>query len=295
MKITLDQLQAIKVTSSFDFCLLALRYLQNFIKNAPIKNMDNFLLSLNEQGRSLIKLQPNMANLKKKISMVIYVVKKAMKTKKTNAEIIKYTLEKIADLLALAEQNKDRIATAGSKLITPNARIVTIGNSVLVSEILITAFNQRRKFEVYCLESAPTREGIILAEAIARKGISTFLTGDASMGVILQQATLILSGAVRIYEDGFVNKIGTLPLAITARSMKLPFYLACDTDKILGEREYAVRFYKHDPDEIYIPRNKNIKVHNVYYESIPLSMLTKLITEDGVFDLVEFKNWYLKD
>jgi len=291
----MNQLQEIKATSSFDFCLLALRYLQNFIKDAPIKNMDNFLSSLNEQGHALVKMQPNMANLKKKISMVIYVVKKAMKTRKTNAEIIEYSLQKLAEMLAVAAQNKEKIAAAGSKLITSNARVVTIGNSALVSEILITALNQKRKFEVYCLESAPTREGITLAEALARKGISACLYGDAAMGVILSQATLVLSGAVRIYEEGFVNKIGTLPLALTTCSLKLPFYLAAETDKILTEREYAIRFYKHDPAEIYIPRNKNLKVHNVYYESVPLSLLSKLITEDGIFDLTEFKNWYLKD
>ena len=291
----MNQLQEIKATSSFDFCLLALRYLQNFIRNAPIKNMDYFLSALNEQGHALVKMQPNMANLKKKISMVIYVVKKAMKTRKTNAEIIEYSLQKLAEMLAVAAQNKEKIAAAGSKLITSNARVVTIGNSALVSEILITALNQKRKFEVYCLESAPTREGITLAEALARKGISACLYGDAAMGVILSQATLVLSGAVRIYEEGFVNKIGTLPLALTTCSLKLPFYLAAETDKILTEREYAIRFYKHDPAEIYIPRNKNLKVHNVYYESVPLSLLSKLITEDGIFDLTEFKNWYLKD
>jgi translation initiation factor 2B subunit (eIF-2B alpha/beta/delta family) len=295
MKMTFKQLQEIKTTSSFDFCLLALRYLQNFINNTPIKNRDTFLLSLNDQSRALVKMQPNMANLKKKISTVIYVVKKAMKTRKTNAEIIEYTLEKISDIIAQSEQTREKIGSAGSKLISSNARVVTIGNSTLVADIIITAFNQKRKFEVYCLESAPTREGITLAETLARKGISTFLYNDAGIGVILPQATLVLSGAVRIYEEGFVNKIGTLPLALTARSLKLPFYLAADTDKILIEREYAIRFYRQDPDEIHIPRSKNLKIHNVYYESVPLSLLTKLITEDGIFDLVEFKNWYLKD
>jgi translation initiation factor 2B subunit (eIF-2B alpha/beta/delta family) len=270
MKMTFKQLQEIKTTSSFDFCLLALRYLQNFINNTPIKNRDTFLLSLNDQSRALVKMQPNMANLKKKISTVIYVVKKAMKTRKTNAEIIEYTLEKISDIIAQSEQTREKIGSAGSKLISSNARVVTIGNSTLVADIIITAFNQKRKFEVYCLESAPTREGITLAETLARKGISTFLYNDAGIGVILPQATLVLSGAVRIYEEGFVNKI-------------------------LIEREYAIRFYRQDPDEIHIPRSKNLKIHNVYYESVPLSLLTKLITEDGIFDLVEFKNWYLKD
>jgi translation initiation factor 2B subunit (eIF-2B alpha/beta/delta family) len=295
MKRTLDYLQGIKTTSSFDFCLYALQYLQNSIKMFHSKNMDRLLQDLNQQGRAITKMQPNMANLKKKIAVVIYILKKAIKTKKSDAEIKRYTFEKIQDLIELAHQKRDTIAVAGSKLITQNARIVTIGYSSLISAILITAHTQKRKFEVYCLESAPTGEGILLAETLARKGISTFLSSDVSMGSILQHATLVLSGAVRIYEDGFINKIGTLPLALSARAMKIPICLAAETDKILREREYAVRFYKRNPREIYIPRSKNIKIFNVHYESIPLTMITKFITEDGVFDPVEFKNWYLKE
>jgi len=295
MKLTLDQLQKIKTSSSFDFCLYALHYLQNFIKTAPAKDMESLLLGLNQQGRAIIKMQPNMANLKKKIAVVIYILKKAMKTKKTNAEIKNYTLTKIHELLDTADQKRTKIAIAGSKLITPNAKIVTIGNSGLISEILITAFKQKRKFEVYCLESAPTREGTSQAETLAHKGIQCFLATDGSMGTLLHQASLVMAGAVRIYEDGFINKIGTLPLAISAQVMKIPFYLASETDKILTEREYAVRFYKRDSAEIYVPRSRKIKIFNVHYESIPLTMITKFITEDGVFDLVEFRNWYLKE
>jgi translation initiation factor eIF-2B subunit delta len=240
-------------------------------------------------------MQPNMANLKKNIAEVIYCVKKAIKTRKKDAEVLKCTLQKIQFLLERAEQNKDRIALTGSKLIPPNTRIVTIGHSALVAEILITAFKQRRKFETYCLESAPTREGRILAEKLARQGLSVSLAGDVCMGSLLQQATLILCGSVRLYENGFVNKIGTLPLALAAGAMKMPFYLVAETDKICSEREYAIRFYMREPEEVYIPRHKKIKIYNFHYESIPLSLVTKIITEDGVFDLFEFKNWYLKD
>jgi len=291
----LNDLRKIKISSSFEFCRQALLYLQNHIQSSRISDPDKFLEDLNKQGKTIVKMQPNMASLKKKIAMVIYIFKRAAKTKKNSEEIKRSAVERIQDLIDLANQKQEKIAAIGSKLITSNAKIVTIGNSTLVSEIFIAASLQKRKFEVYCLESSPTGEGKVLAESLVRKGITTYLTGDAAMASVLQQVTFALVGATRIYEDAFVNKMGTLPLAMIARSLQLPFYLACETDKILRESEYAVRFYQNDPDEIYIPKNKKLDILNLYYESISSDYITKFITEDGVFDTVEFKDWYLKD
>jgi translation initiation factor 2B subunit (eIF-2B alpha/beta/delta family) len=292
---TLDHLLKAKTPGSFNFCISVLQYLHNYLRNSPIKNMNSLAEDLNKQGKMIIKMHPNMASLRKKIVTVIYTLKKAMRTPKTIDEVKIHTQAKIQELINLAQQKKEIIANAGSKLVTANATIVTIGNSTLVAEILLTAYQQKRKFEVYCLHSAPGGEGLELAENLSRNGITCYVSSDAAMGTLVGQASLILVGTVRIYENGFVNKLGTLPLAIAAQYMKLPFYLAGETDKIMSENEYAVRFYQQDTEELYPSRYKKIKVFNTSYESIPHSMVTKFITEDGVFDPVEFKNWYLKD
>jgi methylthioribose-1-phosphate isomerase len=115
------------------------------------------------------------------------------------------------------------------------------------------------------------------------------------MGTIIKDMNIVISGADRLYETGFVNKIGTLPLALTAKHFRVPFYLACETDKILKEIDRSIRFYPQNPGEIYKNNKFKINVINYYFESIPYTFVSKIICEDGVFETNEFINWYLKD
>jgi len=113
----LNDLRKIKISSSFEFCHQALSYLQNHIQSSRISDPNKFLEDLNQQGKTIVKMQPNMASLKKKIAMVIYIFKRAVKTKKSSEEIKKSVVEKIQDLIDLANQKQEKIAAIGSKLI----------------------------------------------------------------------------------------------------------------------------------------------------------------------------------
>jgi translation initiation factor 2B subunit (eIF-2B alpha/beta/delta family) len=115
------------------------------------------------------------------------------------------------------------------------------------------------------------------------------------MGTIIPTVNMVLSGADRLYESGFINKIGTLPLAITASKLNVPFYLACETDKILKEIDRNIRFYPEDPKEVFSKNIKRVNVLNYYFEEIPFDYVSKLICEEGVFEIHEFVKWFLKD
>jgi translation initiation factor 2B subunit (eIF-2B alpha/beta/delta family) len=112
------------------------------------------------------------------------------------------------------------------------------------------------------------------------------------MGQYVAGANLVLCGGSRIYENGFVNKTGSLPLAILAGHFKIPFYLAAETDKILLEIDKAVRLYEENPRAIYAKRNKMIKAVNAPYEEIPFTYVSKIVNEEGIYDSGEFINWY---
>ena len=130
---------------------------------------------------------------------------------------------------------------------------------------------------------------------LSQKGIPCVLTTDAMMGQILNEVNMVISGADRIYESGFVNKTGTMPLAITSKIFQIPFYVAAETDKILKEIDRSLRFYPQNPNEVYTGKNSNLTISNYYFEEIPFDYVTKIICEDGVFDTGEFSSWYLED
>ena len=165
----------------------------------------------------------------------------------------------------------------------------------MVKEIFLTAHKLNRKFTVYCLESRPQNEGQEFAEELAKEGISCVLMTDAMMGQALQEVNYIITGADRISESGFVNKSGTLPMAIVSKSFQVPLFLTAETDKILKEIDRSIRFYPQDPAEIFPRKNKMLTVSNYYFEMIPFEYVSKVICEDGVFDTNEFITWYLED
>ncbi len=106
---------------------------------------------------------------------------------------------------------------------------------------------------------------------------------------------MVLTGADRVFEEGFINKTGSLPMAVLAKTYKIPFYIALETDKILQEYEQAVRFYPENPSEVYPGKKKNVSVLNVYFDSVPLDYVSKVVCEDGIFSITEFKKWYLEE
>ena len=115
------------------------------------------------------------------------------------------------------------------------------------------------------------------------------------MATIIKDMNMIISGADRLFESGFVNKIGTLPLAITAKYYNIPLYLASETDKILKEIDRSVRFYLQNPEEVYDNKKSKIEIINYHFESIPYEFVSKIICEDGAFETNEFINWYIKE
>jgi translation initiation factor 2B subunit (eIF-2B alpha/beta/delta family) len=222
-------------------------------------------------------------------------MKRLLKSNKSVEDIKNTSKSKIRELIKVAESKKKKIGGIGAKLIFNQSKILTISSSSLVKEIFYSAYQLKRKFTVYCLESRPNNEGHALASELSKKGIPCVLTTDAMMGQILPEVNMVISGADRIYESGFVNKSGSLPLAITSKVFQVPFYVAAETDKILKEIDRSLRFYPQDPKEIYSGKNSNLTVSNYYFEEIPFDYVNKIICEDGVFDISEYINWYLED
>lgn len=284
-----------KKSGSHRLSILTLQAMKEYIEHSSIKEKTNFADDLNNVVKELIKPKKNIVLMQKKASTVVYYIKRLAKTNKSITEIKKQAIEKINDLISDAESKQKKIGELGSRLIFESNKILTISSSSLIKTILFTALKNNQEFEVYCLESRPVLEGQEFAVDLAKAGIETKIVTDAMMGTILPEVNMVLTGSDRLYESGFINKVGTLPLAITASKLNVPFYVACETDKILKEIDRTIRFYPENPKEIFDKRVKNLSVLNYYFEEIPYDYVSKLICEEGVFEMHEFVKWYLKD
>jgi translation initiation factor 2B subunit (eIF-2B alpha/beta/delta family) len=291
----IEQIMADNKSGSHELSVLALRALKEHIEKSAIKDKIQLADDLNQVVKDLVKPKKNIVLMQKKASTVVYYLKRLAKTKKGISDIKKQACEKIDELITDAENKQEKIGELGSRLIFNSNKILTISSSSLIKKIFLSALKNGREFEVYCLESRPMLEGQEFAVTLAKVGIETHIITDAMMGKILPEVNMVFSGSDRLYESGFVNKIGTLPLAVTASKLNVPFYVACETDKILKEIDRTIRFYLENPKEIFEKKIKRVSVLNYYFEEIPYDLVSKLICEEGVFEMHEFIKWYLKD
>ncbi len=257
------------------------------------KTAGNILDSLQETSRKLIRNQPNMVLLRREAGSVIQYMKRMIKAGKPDSEVLETISRKISQQVEEITAMVTRIAGTASRIIANTNNIMTISNSSLVREVFIHTDRQKKRFDTWCMKSHPPDEGIKMAEFLTSLGQRSVLIPDAAIGQFLPEMNLVMLGADRLVEDGFINKAGSLPLCLTAQFFKIPVYLVADTLKILPRTERAVKTIERDSTELYDSPDIEFQVSNRYYDFVPFNLVHKIISEKGVFESDEFVRWYM--
>src|SRR6185369_7001630 len=96
--------------------------------------------------------------------------------------------------------------------------------------VILTAWGQGKRFEVYAGETRPLLQGARLtAWELFRHGVPCTLLCDSMAGLVMKQGKvqMVVVGADRIAGNGdAANKIGTYSLAVLAKAHGVPFYVA---------------------------------------------------------------------
>jgi translation initiation factor 2B subunit (eIF-2B alpha/beta/delta family) len=113
-----------------------------------------------------------------------------------------------------------------------------------------------------CTASVPGGEGRAFARRLTRAGIAAEVIADAAVGRASEDASVAFVGADAVTEDGAVNKVGTLIVALAAQQAGIGFYVLAGTSKLLPARAW---------------RSEDAPL----YEETPLALVDALITERG--------------
>jgi translation initiation factor 2B subunit (eIF-2B alpha/beta/delta family) len=280
---------------SYRLCEHYLSQLTGQIHNSKISQPDALVESISRIGREYIKEQPNMIAIRKRITTIVYYLKRLSKGGKSVDQIKQLALDKIKEIQTETRNKVEKIGEIGSRLILSQSKVVTFGYSTNVLNIFTRAQKLKRKFSVYCLEGRPAFNGRQMSEEIARKGIPVHLLTDAGMAWAMSEVNMVLIGADRVFETGITTQTGGLPLAVIAGHFKVPVYVACELEKIMTELDLAVRYYQQNKEAILPKSKKQLSAINFNFETVPLEFLSKFVCEEGVFDLNEYTSWFLKD
>ena len=126
------------------------------------------------------------------------------------------------------------VARAAEWALPRRAVVVTHSSSSNVVNALVR--HRSRIARVLCTASVPGGEGRAAARRLERAGIAAEVIADASVGRACEDASVALVGADAVTEDGAVNKVGTLLVALAAQQAGIGFYVLAGTSKILPSR-----------------------------------------------------------
>ena len=232
--------------------------------------------------------------------------------------------------------SRANIAEIGHSFVQDNSTVLVHGNSRVVSELLLKAaeskkfriiMTESRPNDVH-IDSEPETETesvrkmgrcggrfsnggggedggedtAVFASSqsalqFAQAGIPTTVVLDCSVGAIMDQVDLCLVGAEGVMESGgIVNKVGTYTIAMVAKTLKKPFYVAVESYKFA--RLYPLRQsditdnFRNDADdggasstaaiEAKMPKHENIKFLHTSVDYTPAEYITLLFTDLGV-------------
>ena len=161
-------------------------------------------------------------------------------------------------------------------------RVVTISSSSSVV-VVLTAIRATRPIRVACSESRPALEGRRLAADLAGNGVPVTYFTDAAIAHALHDADAVIVGADAVAASWFFNKSGTHMLAAAAAHQGVPVYVVASRDKFVG-RELTARLVIRSgaPSEVWDTPPAGIDVQNPYFESIPIDLVTAVISDIGI-------------
>merc|ERR1711990_30317 len=110
--------------------------------------------------------------------------------------------------------------------------VLTHSRSRIVAEVLKRAAADAKRLRVFVTQSAPDNSGEEMKKILEKAGVQTTVILDSAVAYIMERVDVVLVGAEGVVENGgIINKIGTYGVAIVAKTLNKPFYVAAESFK----------------------------------------------------------------
>jgi methylthioribose-1-phosphate isomerase len=157
--------------------------------------------------------------------------------------------------------------------------------------VVRSAVESGKNISVIACETRPLLQGARLtAWELKRDAIPVTVIPDSAAAHLMRKGEIdcVLVGADRITRDAVFNKVGTYMHAICAKSHDIPFFVAAPVstfDRVHSEEEIEIE--ERERDEVaqwsgHATVPDGVPVRNPAFDATPLSLVTALITEQGV-------------
>ena len=282
----IDEIKSDKIHGASQLARRAIDVLKLAAEHSQADNVEQFLQEQKAIGERLMSALPAMAPILNIVSRFLGAVSQVSPDDGLYS-IKSLAISKADELAGGSLQAIAQIVNYGSELIDDGDRIMTHSYSSTVVAVLEEAFAKHKHIEVIATRSGPGGTGERIAQELGLYGLSVTFIDDTAMGLYISAANKVMVGADRVCADGnIVNGIGTYQLALAAEKAGVPFYVLCETlkfDPRLSSGE--VDLEEKEPSEVIEPGSlpPAVKVKHPYFDITPLELVTRVVTEKGLF------------
>ncbi len=201
--------------------------------------------------------------------------------------------EDIAVCRALGDHGAELIGSNQTWLTHCNAGALATAGIGTATAAFYVAQEQGKNLRVYADETRPLLQGARLtAWELHSAGIPVTVITDNMTASVMSQGRIdgVIVGTDRLCANGdFANKIGTLGVAILAKTFGVPFYVSAPISSIDMSLSSGkdIPIEERNPDEVSLGFGKRtapegVAIYNPAFDVTPHAYLSGIITERGI-------------
>jgi len=176
------------------------------------------------------------------------------------------------------------------RLFRKKVSVAVYSNSGMVKKVL-SRFRSRIK-AVYISESRPVCEGKIMAEFLSQIGLQVHFMVDMLLFEKIVDADYLILGADSVWENSFLNKIGSRALLENAGAHGIKRIVVFESTKL--SQRISGHLQIQPPDEVWSGRHRGISIINRYFEIIPNSVVDTFVSDLGISASKTLHRWIKK-
>ena len=266
------------------------------VKKIRTNDLTKARTQLRKWADILIQTRPTGVNLRWAVERVFNASAKAV-----DVSSLRETLSREADAIFQAElEAAQNIGKFGSPLLEDGDTVLTHCNAGALATVgygtalavVRAAVDQGKRINVIATETRPLLQGSRLtAFELAHDKVPVKLIVDSAAAQIMSRGVVdkILVGADRILKTGHVtNKIGTLPIALSAEFYGVPFYAVAPVSTIdmMTDPSMVVIEERNQREVLYVAGKRvaprNVEALNPAFDVTPPELVTGIVTDRGV-------------
>lgn len=251
-------------------------------------------------GEDMDKVAIEMKSARPTAVNLMWAVDRVMGSENALEEALKMFQEDIDTNKSIGKYGAEVIDKGDTVLTHCNAGALACVDYGTALGVFRAAHEADKEINVICDETRPRGQGASLSVwEMQQENIPVKLIPDVASGYLMSKGMIdkVVIGADRVARDGIANKIGSFMVSLAAKRFDIPFYVAApfstfDKDISIFDTEIEERAAEevtHYGGARICP--KGTEVINPAFDIVPKDLITGVITEKGIIDLNNIKNF----